>query len=177
MIALSCTRPEGNGAEQEKINVKKNSNILQDLADLGVGAVRSIPSFFTGNFGTKMMEEADRIAPRQSKSFENVQRISNRTTNSALLGLPAQLEKNVTGVDSSFQSKQKFGEGGGADVLADMLGYLVPGVGTVKAIRGTALGAKGLTTGVSASNIRQFAKEGAVVGGVMSGVEVGARSS
>ncbi|WP_354314726.1 DNA/RNA non-specific endonuclease [Sporosarcina psychrophila] len=175
MIALSCTRPEGNGTEQEKINVKKNSNILQDLADLGIGAVRSIPSFFTGDFGSKVMEEAGKIAPRQSKSFENMQRISNRTTNSALLGLPAQLEKNVTGVDSSFHSQRKFGEGGGTDVLADMLGYLVPGVGTVKAIRGTTLGAKGLTTGVSARNIKQLAKEGAAVGGVMSGVEVGGR--
>ncbi|MEI4768636.1 LXG domain-containing protein [Psychrobacillus sp. FJAT-51614] len=175
MIALSCPRPEGNGAEQEKVNVKKNSNILQDLADLGIGAISSIPSFFTGDFGSKMMGEAEKIAPRQSKIFENVQRFSHRTTNSALLGLPAQLEKNVTGVVSPFQSQRKFGEGGGTDILADMLGYLVPGVGTVKAIRGTALGAKGLTTGVSARNLVQFAKEGAAVGGVMSGVEVGGR--
>ncbi|WP_419958000.1 ribonuclease YeeF family protein [Psychrobacillus psychrotolerans] len=175
MIALSCARIEGNGTKQEKINTKKNSNILQDLADLGIGAVRSIPSFFTGDFGTKMVKEAEKIAPRQSYSFENVQRFSNRTANSALLGIPAQLEKNVTGEISPFQSQRKFGEGGGTDALANMLGYLVPGVGIVKGIRGTALGAKGLKTGASTHNIRQLAKEGATVGGSMSGVEIGGR--
>jgi len=175
MIALSSTSIEGNGTEQEKVNTKKNTNILQDLADFGIGAIWSIPSFFTGDFGTKMVKEAEKIAPVQSHSFENVQRFSNRTANSALLGIPAQLEKNVTGEISPFQSQRKLGEGGGTDALANMLGYLVPGVGIVKGIRGTALGAKGLKTGISTHNIRQLAKEGATVGGSMSGVEIGVR--
>ncbi|MER2010072.1 MAG: hypothetical protein ABS939_21775, partial [Psychrobacillus sp.] len=70
---------------------------------------------------------------------------------------------------------REFGEGGGTDLIADMLGYGVPGLGAVKAIRGTSLGAKGLTTGISARNLGQFAKEGAAVGSIMSAGEIGSR--
>ncbi|MEK4245261.1 zincin-like metallopeptidase toxin domain-containing protein [Psychrobacillus sp. FSL K6-2684] len=56
-----------------------------------------------------------------------------------------------------------------------MLGYVVPGLGAAKAIRGTSLGAKGLTTGISARNLGQFAKEGASIGGIVSIGEIGGR--
>lgn len=61
--------------------------------------------------------------------------------------------------------------------MADMLGYLAPGVGIAKGVRGTKLGAQGLTQGISKRNMGQFAKEGATVGALMSGGEVAGREA
>lgn len=57
------------------------------------------------------------------------------------------MHKTGTGEAHLFDTTREFGEGGGTDLIADMLGYGVPGLGAVKAIRGTSLGAKDLQPG------------------------------
>ena len=178
MIALSCARPESNGTEQEKINVQKNSNIFQDFYELGIGALKSVAAinpFDDKSFGEAMLEKANDVSQRQTDDFVEVQRFTHRSANTALLGLPSEVYKAGVGEEHFSDTKREFGEGGGTDLIADSLGYLIPGVGAVKAIRGTSLGARGLTTGMSARNLAQFAKEGAAVGSIMSVGEIGGR--
>ncbi|WP_342566719.1 LXG domain-containing protein [Psychrobacillus sp. FSL K6-4046] len=178
MLVLSCARPESGGIEQEKINIQKNSNIFQDFYDLGIGALKSVATinpFDDKSFGEAMLERANDVGQRQTDDFVEVQRFTHRTANTSLLGLPSELHKAGTGEEHLFYTTREFGEGGGTDLIADMLGYGVPGLGAVKAIRGTSLGAKGLTTGISARNLGQFAKEGAAVGSIMSAGEIGSR--
>lgn len=122
-----------------------------------------------------MLERANDVGQRQTDDFVEVQRFTHRTANTSLLGLPSELHKAGTREEHLFYTTREFGEGGGTDLIADMLGYGVPGLGTVKAIRGTSLGAKELTIGISARNLGQFAKEGAAVGSIMSAREIGGR--
>ncbi|MEK4522393.1 T7SS effector LXG polymorphic toxin [Psychrobacillus sp. FSL W7-1493] len=178
MLVLSCARPENVGIEQEKMNIQKNSNIFQDFYDLGIGALKSVATinpFDEKSFGEAMLERANDEGQRQTDDFVEVQRFTHRTSNTSLLGLPSELHKAGTGDEHLFYTTREFGEGGGTDLVADMLGYGVPGLGAAKAIRGTSLGAKGLTTGISARNLGQFAKEGASIGGIMSIGEIGGR--
>lgn len=75
------------------------------------------------------------------------------------------------------------GEKKGTDLLAQLIGYGAGGLIGGAAVRGTALGAKGIgmllkkgLTKESAKQIaKQTAKEGATVGGLMAGTEVGVR--
>ena len=122
-----------------------------------------------------MLERENDVGQRQTDDFVEVQRFSHRTANTSLLGLPSELHKAGTGEEHLFYTTREFGEGGGTDLVADMLGYVVPGLGAAKAIRGTSLGAKGLTTGISARNLGQFAKEGASIGVIVSIGEIGGR--
>lgn len=77
------------------------------------------------------------------------------------------------------------GEGKASDIVAQLLGYGAGGLLGGAAVRGTALGAKGVGTALSkgltkesAKHIaKQTAKEGAVVGGLMAGAEVGSREA
>ena len=161
-IAESKT-PQGiANAEAKK---KADRNPFQKALDFG----KSLTAFDDTGFKRSRAETGG--------AKDGAERFASRSANSALLGLPAQIEKSVTGETAPYQTKREFGDGGGTDIISDLLGYLAPGVGIAKGVRGTSLGAKGLTKGISARNVGQLAKEGAAVGGIMSGIEVGGREA
>lgn len=142
MITLSCARPENSGNELDKKTVQKNSNIFQDFYELGIGAFKSVSAinpFDDKSFGEAMLEKANDVSQRQTDDFVEGQRFTQRTANTSLLGLPSELHKAGTGEEHFSNTKREFGEGGGTDLIADMLGYGVPGIGTLKAIRVTSL--------------------------------------
>jgi|GEM_PF-2370970 len=154
-------------------NKKKEKGFLQKALEFG----KSLTAFDDANF------KESRAKTGGDK--EGAERFASRTANSVLLGLPAQLEKSVTGEVAPYQTARKFGDGKGTDTAADLLGYLVPGVGIAKGLRGTSLGAKGLgalakqpLTKETAKQIaKQTAKEGASVGAIMSGAEIAGRET
>lgn len=165
--------------QKESDSTKKNTNLFQDILDLGKGAVDSAKAFLPGgeSFGETLLKNSQKVDKKQSDAFSGTQRFANRTGNSALLGLPAQMEKNVTGEQSPFQNKREFGEGGGTDLVADLLGYAAPGVGITKAVRGTKLGADVSKGALTKAGALTRAKEGASVGALMSTGEVGGREA
>jgi len=162
---LSGTNVEG--------NKKKEKGFLQKALDFG----KSLTAFDDDNF------KESRAKTGGDK--EGAERFASRAANSVLLGLPAQIEKSVTGKVAPYQTPRKFGDGKGTDTAADLLGYLVPGVGIAKGLKGTALGAKGvgtlakqpLTKETAKQIAKQTAKEGASVGAIMSGTEIAGRET
>ncbi len=84
--------------------------------------------------------------------------------NKATLGTLENLGKR-NGIDTDTFDKRK-GIGAAADIGYNLAGYLAPGVGIVKALRGTKLGAK-------SNSVGQLAKEGAITAGTMAGAEIG----
>src|SRR6185312_5925870 len=117
---------------------------------------------------------------------DGVERFGGRALNSATFGVVEQAERR--GLKNNPDERRQedydrvFGESesGGqkaADIIADILGYTVPGVGLVKGARALGVGAKGLTKNISKKNLKELAKEGTIVGGVMGGTEVGIRET
>lgn len=164
---------ESNKGQVKAQTKAMDKGFLQKALDFG----KSLTAFDDANF------KESRAKTGGDK--EGAERFASRTANSVLLGLPAQLEKSVTGKVAPYQTARIFGDGKGTDTAADLLGYLVPGVGIAKGLRGTSLGAKGLgalakqpLTKETAKQIaKQTAKEGASVGAIMSGTEITGREA
>lgn len=112
-------------------------------------------------------------------------------TNSATLGLPKEIAKKLS---KEFDNKtiddyyeKTYGEKGAnwTDNANSLAGYLVPGVGTANAVRGTTQGTKSLNTllgkNLTKKSTKQIAKEtskeGALIGGLMGSTEVGIRET
>lgn len=115
----------------------------------------------------------------QSNVFQETARGANRAIDSATLGGLSNLDKNVNDRTPYYTSQRSFGEGGGTDMLTSGLGYLVPGLGTYKALNATRAG-KGLTQFGSKGVGQRLTTEGikgAATGGVLAGAEVGIRES
>lgn len=104
-------------------------------------------------------------------------RLATRVVNASNMGIPAQLQKRATGEKADYMSSRKIGEGGGSDIIAEMLGYLAPGTAITKGARALGLGAKSVAGMSKAQKVGQLAKEGATVGAGMSAIEVGGREA
>lgn len=118
-------------------------------------------------------EEKEKAGVERSE----LDRLATRTVNSANFGIPAQLQKRATGELPDYQSKREFGEGGGSDVISDMLGYVAPGVGLAKAGRLLGVGADLSKNALSGAGMLTRAKEGAQIGFAMSGAETAGREA
>lgn len=109
--------------------------------------------------------------------IDETDRFTTRLTNTALLGLP----ENLSPTAREFQSRD--GVGMASDVLADILGYAAPGGLVASGLKGTKLGAKGVTEALknplNKQSIKtiagQTAKEGAATGAIIGGGEIGVR--
>lgn len=166
--------------KNKKKEEKKEDGVLETLIKGGGRTVlQALNPFDDVSFGEAAFKNAQKAEPTLSKSkgFNETARFANRAANSALLDIPSQLEKSATGQDSAFKSQRDFGEGGGLDLLSTLLGYGVTGAGIGAGIRGTRLGAQGLTQGVTKRNALQLGKEGASIGAIMSGTEVAGREA
>ncbi|MFE3973196.1 MULTISPECIES: LPD38 domain-containing protein [unclassified Peribacillus] len=109
----------------------------------------------------------------QSDKTKEFARGANRATDSASLGLFSNLDKRLNDRDPAYNPDREFGEGGGTDMITSGLGYLVPGLGAAKAVKGAGLGAKAGATGLS--RFGQIAREGAIAGAGVGATEVGIR--
>lgn len=112
---------------------------------------------------------------RPNEKGTEVDRFIAQASNSASFGLPKELAKRTGDKHTldSFYNERKIGEGGGKDLIAQGLGYLVPGIGIVKGVKAVGLGAKEGTKGLA--KLGQIAKEGLFAGGALSAAEVGIR--
>lgn len=106
---------------------------------------------------------------RPSKATEELARSATRGVNSATLGMVKEQGKRVDneGLNKMFEPRK--GAGGVTDFLSDSAGYLVPGLGALKALRGTKLGADMSKKGVQKA--LQLGKEGAAIGAGMGATE------
>lgn len=170
-------RPRRTGGQGLTREPKKEDNTLGLLLKGAGRSIKALNPFDDESFGEALIKNAKDVDSKTSDSFREASRFANRAANSALLDLPSQLEKSATGQDSAFKSQRDFGEGGGLDLLSTLLGYGVTGAGIGAGIRGTRLGAQGLTQGVTKRNALQLGKEGAVIGGIMEGTEVATREA
>ena len=165
---------------------KDDGNFLSDMWNVAKRSAKAVNPFDDVSFGDAMLKNAMEFDKEKSKQFDEVSRSAGRLTNSASLGIMGNVDKKMRdGVTPEYLSKRKVGEGGGADMLSDSLGYLIPGVGIAKALKGTKAGAKGVgdllskpLTKSSAKTIgKETAKEGAAVGAIMAGTEIAGREA
>jgi hypothetical protein len=114
---------------------------------------------------------------REGEKPTKVDRFINRAANSATLGIPKELTKRTNDelTLNSYYNDRKVGKGGGADLIADGLGYITPGAAFVKGAKLTKAGANAGAKGIQKA--LQLGKEGAVVGGAMAATEVGIREA
>ncbi|WP_026562497.1 LPD38 domain-containing protein [Bacillus sp. J37] len=114
---------------------------------------------------------------REGEKATGLDRFINRAANSTTLGAYEEIAKKTNDEKTldAFYSDRKVGQGGATDFLADSLGYLLPGLGAVKAVRGTKLGADMSKKG--AQKAIQLGKEGAVTGAGIATGEVGVREA
>ncbi|MGG4267442.1 LPD38 domain-containing protein [Peribacillus simplex] len=131
-------------------------------------------NFFNPFDGVKAGDAMDTfLNHKQSDTMQEVARGASRATDSASLGLFSNLDKKLNDREPAYNSARKIGEGGGTDMITSGLGYLVPGLGTAKAVKGVGLGAKAGSTGLS--RFGQVAREGAIAGAGVGAAEVGIR--
>lgn len=159
-----------------------------DQAMKGVGAVTSLANPW--NAITTM----SKLLPSSVSS--EIERGQQRFINSALLGLPQQAEKKITGQTPEYAQSRSWKDdklGSALDFASTGAGYLVPGLGWIKGLSTTGrLGklllagkvpqlAKGATTGQkiarTAKVAGQQAKEGAAAGAGLMGAEIGVREA
>ncbi len=162
--------------EKEKKKKKGLGGLIDKLKKSEVGqAVKAAKEVLNPFDDVKAKDAINNYLKHEpSKTAKEVQRGANRAVDSASLGLMSNLDKKVNDRQPYYNSSRKIGEGGGTDLLTSGLGYLVPGVGGVKAVRGLGLGAK---EAAGAKKFAQIAKEGAIVGGGIGAAEVGIREA
>lgn len=155
-----------------EIKKKKSSGFMDDVKAAGKAAYQFFNPFDDVKAGDAVKKYLNR---EPSDSMKGTARFTNRVVDSASMGAMSNLDKAVNKRDPYYNKERKIGEGGGTDMVATGLGYLVPGVGAVKAVRGLGIGAKAGTKGLQKA--LQLGKEGAIVGGAMSTAEVGIREA
>ncbi|OHR74013.1 hypothetical protein HMPREF3291_05350 [Bacillus sp. HMSC76G11] len=110
---------------------------------------------------------------KPSKVTEEIARGSTRFMNSTTLGAIKEGAKDADNESMQSFFNEREGKGKAADIAYDIAGYLVPGAGAYKAVRGAGLGVKAGAKGLD--KVAQLAKEGAIAGGVIGAGEVGVR--
>lgn len=147
----------------------KPSGFLDNLKGFMTGEKKlpTLPDLLKGN-GFQNFEEGDKtsynaigkVLPGENPT--EFDRFLARTANTASLNTRHAMS-NEAGKEAFYNSRE-FGEGGGTDLAADMLGYLAPGMLAVKGLRAAGLGAN---IGKNATLLQkglQYGKEGALVG-------------
>jgi hypothetical protein len=168
---------EKEDSENKKKKEKKKHSFLDDILtpikQWGKGVAYTLNPSDGKDFSDAFKEAVD-IAKKteRSKVTKELNRAVTRTANSATLGALDEVYKKVRGEHAS-QFKDRDGGGAVADFAYDALGYLVPGAGAYKAVRGAGLGLKTGSKGLTKA--RQLAQEGALTGLGMSLAEVGIR--
>ncbi|GIN88712.1 hypothetical protein J6TS2_50980 [Heyndrickxia sporothermodurans] len=173
--------------QKSMANYKKNKNDFYKkdtpkekpkpsfFEDLG-SAAKAAGQFFNPFDDVSAKEAVENFLNRdRSKAFDEVARGSNRTIDSATLGALSNLDKKINKREPYYKSDRKIGEGGVTDLLTSGAGYLAPGIGAFKAVRGAGLGVKEGAKGLT--KLRQLAQEGALTGLGMSLGEVGIREA
>lgn len=168
--------------KEEKPKKKKEDkgffgNAFDKLKKSEVGRAAKAAEDFFNPFDKEKSKDAAKkyIDKGPSKTTQELARGANRVIDSASLGALSNLDKRVNDRDPIYNSQRSFGEGGGTDMITSGLGYLVPGVGAVKATRAAGLGVKAGSTGLQ--KFGQIAREGAVTGAGIGAAEVGIRES
>lgn len=165
----------GTGTTPKK-KKEDDGNFLSDMWNVAKRSAKAANPFDDVSFGDAMLKNAMEFDKEKSKQFDSVDRFSGRAANSASLGIMGNIDKKMRdGETPDYLTKRKIGEGGGADLLADSVGYLIPGVGLARGLRGTKLGADLGKKALSKGGALTRAKEGAVIGGIMGSAEVGGR--
>jgi hypothetical protein len=153
---------------------KSGTSLWDDLKATGKMAYQGFNPFDDVSMKEAFGEYTQRDT---SKAFNEIARGSNRAVDSASFGAMSNLDKKINDRQPYYNSQRKFGEGGGTDMLTSGLGYLVPGVGSYKALNATKLGT-GLTNfgakGLS-QRLTSEAAKGAITGAGLAGAEVGVR--
>jgi actin-related protein len=163
--------------KKEKKKDKKQNSFLDDILTPLKRYGQGVKNLFDGDPDTKFSDAfkaavEDAMSTERSKVTKELNRGFARAANTATLGALDEIYKKTHGERAS-QFKDRDGGGAVADLAYDALGYLIPGAGAYKTVRGAGLGlkegAKGLT------KARQLAQEGALTGLGMSAAEVGIR--
>lgn len=108
----------------------------------------------------------DALTTERSGITKELNRATAQIADSATLGLLDELYKVTRDGQTSPLLENREGAAGIADMLYDMLGYGISGTAG-------ALGLRGLGLGANANTVSQLAKEGAILGAGMTGVEEG----
>lgn len=151
------------------------------------GPIKDMFSDFTKSFKDDGKDKKNDLS-----KMDRFNRSLAQLTNGVALDIPKQIHKKLSKeTDSKYidDTYEKFyGKKKGTkvtDVANNMAGYLVPGVGISKGLKGTAVGAKGVSEALSQKLtkesakkvVKETAKEGAAVGGIMAGTEIAARET
>lgn len=152
----------------------KDKGIFDDLKAVGKSAYQ----FFNPFDDVSGKEAVDNFINRDfSDGFKETDRFASRSLDSMTGKAFSNLDKKVNDKIPDYTSYRKFGEGGGTDMIADGLGYLVPGIGAYKVLNATKAG-KALTQFGSKGVGQRLASEGikgAVTGAGVAAGEVGSR--
>lgn len=185
IITVEQPEPAVQPAPQSSTSGLKN---LYGQAMKGVGAVTSLASPWSA------ITTMSKLLP--SSVSNEIERGQQRFINSALLGLPQQAEKKITGQTPEYAQTRSWKEdklGSALDFASTTAGYFIPGLGWIKGLSTTGrLGklllagkvpqlAKGATTGQkiarTAKVAGQQAKEGIFAGAGLMGAEIGVREA
>ncbi|WP_394139541.1 LPD38 domain-containing protein [Cytobacillus oceanisediminis] len=113
----------------------------------------------------------DALKTDRSPVTKEATRALTRIGNTGTLGTLDQAYKKSRGEQASqFTNEGRSTGGKVADFGYDALGYLIPGAGAYKAVRGVGAGLKPGAQGVN--KVRQLAQEGAITGGLLGSGEV-----
>jgi hypothetical protein len=165
--------------KQEKLRQERQEELAekkakQDRVDNVLGKFTKIDKKFGEFLGSdrNIEEEVKNI---KNKKASETERFVGRTVNEATFGIPEQIAKKMGDEKTleEYYSDRGFGEGGGKDTIADILGFLAPTSVAYKTIRAAGMGMKAGSKGLT--KVGQLAKEGAIAGAGVSGVNVGAK--
>lgn len=179
----------GAGSQGGKVNMPETKlpsgvdKLLQDLQKAFTGENYRIEP---DEKRKQQLEPSENLTHIGDLLPDGVERFAGRALSSATLGMLEQSEKRNL-KDTPDEERQIifdriFGETDSkgqkvADVIADLTGYLSPGVAGVQGARLLGVGAKGLTKNISKHNLKELAKEGTIVGGALGATEVGVREA
>ncbi|WP_313798794.1 LPD38 domain-containing protein [Cytobacillus sp.] len=163
-----------NKSKKDKSNGSLLNDIMTPLKNFGQAINPFDDVSFTEAFKNNV---DDAVKTDRSKFTKESTRGLTRLANTATLGTLDQVYKKTNDGQraSQFTNEDRSLAGKITDFGYDALGYLIPGMGTYKAIRGTGLGLKPGSKGVD--KLKQLAQEGAIAGGLIAGGEVGVREA
>ncbi|KQL20464.1 LPD38 domain-containing protein [Cytobacillus solani] len=163
-----------NKSKKDKNNGSLINDIMTPLKNFGQAINPFDDVSFTEAFKNNV---DDAVSTDRSKFTKESTRGLTRLANTATLGTLDQVYKKTNDGQraAQFTNEDRSLAGKITDFGYDALGYLVPGMGTYKAIRGAGLGLKPGSKGLD--KLKQLAQEGAIAGGMIGGGEVGVREA
>ncbi|MFY0760181.1 LPD38 domain-containing protein [Metabacillus dongyingensis] len=170
------------GKDSKSKSKKKKNSLLDDITTPLKNFGKGVGYMFDGDKKTNMytaIEENNKDAAESERSTVTKEsgRALSRIANTATLGALKEGSKRLTGEDNqAFKERENSSTAGKvADFAYDAAGYLIPGMGAYKAVRGAGLGVKAGSKGVQ--KVGQLAKEGSIAGAALGAGEVGVREA